>query len=183
MSEDQRDMLTTPVGVAKYCHITTPDTRFNEDGEYKVDLVLNMDDKDAADFVENITNITTQVGPKANIPVEPELDDDGNPTGNYIAKFRSKFQPKVFDSHNNPINVTKENDADGFPREDFVRVGFGTTMRIATRPKAYKVGSTSGVKLYLQAVQVHTLVTPPISGGSSWGFTSEEAPEDDALPL
>lgn len=55
--------FTTPKGLAQYPSIKTPDTKFNPDGDYKVNLVMEDDEKTNAlvsklqaileDFYEN----------------------------------------------------------------------------------------------------------------------------------
>ena len=35
--------FTTPVGVAAFPYLSTPDTKFNEEGEYKVNLILTKE--------------------------------------------------------------------------------------------------------------------------------------------
>ena len=36
--------FTTPVGVAAFPYLSTPDTKFNEEGEYKVNLILTKEE-------------------------------------------------------------------------------------------------------------------------------------------
>jgi hypothetical protein len=44
MRKKKLKKLTSPVGTAIYPHLSKPDTKFNEDGEYRVNLRLSMDD-------------------------------------------------------------------------------------------------------------------------------------------
>ena len=49
-----RIYITTPAGIAKYPRLTTPDTKFNKFGDYKVTVVLNEEDPKAVKFREEI---------------------------------------------------------------------------------------------------------------------------------
>ena len=47
--------ITTPTGVALYPWLSKPDTKYNKDGEYKVDLVLSK--KDAKPIIDDINGV------------------------------------------------------------------------------------------------------------------------------
>ena len=107
------NVFTTPKGVALYPYLSRPDTKFNEEGEYKVNLVLSKED--AAPIVEQINSVfaanleeeTKKANGKqiktANPPYSDELDENGKPTGNVIMKFKSKaaYKPAIFDAKGN----------------------------------------------------------------------------------
>jgi hypothetical protein len=107
--------VTTPTGVALYPWLTKPDTKYNEDGEYKVNLVLSKEDAKpllkviGEVFEDNLKSEIKKQKKKdiktANPPYSEQLDDDGKPTGNLIFKFKSKaaYKPAIFDAKNNPL--------------------------------------------------------------------------------
>ena len=88
----EKQTITTETGVALYPWLTKPDTKFNEDGEYKVNLVLSKEN--AAPIIQVIKNVHEEnykqvlkaskkkTMKQANPPFSEQLDDDGNPTGN-----------------------------------------------------------------------------------------------------
>ena len=111
----EKQTITTETGVALYPWLTKPDTKFNEDGEYKVNLVLSKEN--AAPIIQVIKNVHEEnykqvlkaskkkTMKQANPPFSEQLDDDGNPTGNIIFKFKSKaaYKPAIFDAKQNPL--------------------------------------------------------------------------------
>ena len=51
----QPNIITTPKGIALYPWLSTPDTKFSEEGEYKVNLVLSKED--AQPIVDEINRV------------------------------------------------------------------------------------------------------------------------------
>ena len=105
--------FTTAKGIAYYPYISAPDTKFDEQGHYKVNLCLSEEDAQPVielikqSVVEGIKALkkdkpNTEIK-QAPLPFSKEVDDDGNPTGNVIIKFKSKaaYKPAVFDSIGN----------------------------------------------------------------------------------
>lgn len=97
--------LTTPKGIARYPHLNEPDTKFDSQrakgGEYHVDLVL--EEAEALPLIERLKNVlgewikTKNAEQKElkrkpykpfNTPWEQEEDEEGNPTGRWIFKFK-----------------------------------------------------------------------------------------------
>lgn len=99
------DTITTPVGVAVYPHLTKPDTKWKDEGEYRVKLKYNdpkvitplrekldkfldtafekyqellakSDDKKAKAKLKTLK--------KADLPLKPEVDDEGEETGAFL---------------------------------------------------------------------------------------------------
>ena len=79
---------TTPKGVAKYPYLDKPDTKFNPQGDYKVNLLLakeeskklmSLVDKEIdKKFLEVSKEVKGKRVKKADPPYFMELDDDGN---------------------------------------------------------------------------------------------------------
>ena len=82
-----KQTITTPTGVALYPWLNKPDTEYNKDGEYKVNLVLSKEDAqpliDTINevFKENLNDEMKKQGKKdlktANPPYSEQLDNDG----------------------------------------------------------------------------------------------------------
>ena len=147
------NVFTTPKGIAKYPWLSKPDTKFNEEGEYKVNLILSKED--AAPIIEQINaafaeNVKAEVKKNkgkdiktANPPYMDEVDDDDKPTGNIIIKFKSKaaYPPAIFDAKG---NVMKESNIWG-----------GSEIRVNGSIAPYYVKLIgAGVAIRLRAVQV-----------------------------
>ena len=105
--------FTTPKGIAQYPWLSKPDTKFNEEGVYKVDLIIPKADaipllKQINEvFAENVDKQTKKAKgqdiQKAKPPYFEQLDDAGQPTGNVVLRFKSKYKPAVFDAKGIPM--------------------------------------------------------------------------------
>ena len=81
--------FTTPKGIAAYPWLSRPDTKFSEEGEYKVNLILPKEDAKPiieqinGVFAENVKEETKKNKGKeiktANPPYMDELDDEDKP--------------------------------------------------------------------------------------------------------
>jgi translation elongation factor EF-Ts len=185
-------------GKAMWAKVFEPDTHFDPDGVYTVDVMVP--ETEAAELCEQLDEVVnthhTKVvkeQPKLKAvlstakPYQPEVDDDGNPTGNL--RFRAKMKavvksrdgktfnmnPIVVDSKRNPL--TKD-----------TLIGNGSVIKVAVEPAPYMMQSTKsvGVSLRLKAVQVIDLVQ--YSAGANIfdeedGFVSSAVAKDDATDV
>jgi hypothetical protein len=138
----------TPKGVLSWPYIGKPDTRYNPEGVYKTSLIVPAE---AAEPLMTMCKeaFTTEYGAtkmaKANMPFSPELDDQGQETGNVVFKFKSKRAPKLYDAKGKVINKV-------------LQVSSGTVAKVATAINPYMTGINVGVSLYLNDVQIIELV-------------------------
>jgi len=164
--------FTTAKGVAYYPYISAPDTKFDEQGHYKVNLCLSKEDaKPVTDLIqaEILAGIKSLKEAKPNkaikqapLPFSDELDEEtGEPTGNVIIKFKSKaaYKPAVFDAKGQMM--PKHNIYGG----SVVKVNGGCAFY-----ESPSVGA--GVTLRLRAVQVIEYVEGS-SGAGKFGFGEE----------
>ena len=164
--------FTTAKGIAYYPYISAPDTKFDEQGHYKVNLCLS--EEDAQPVIELIKQSVVE-GIKAlkkdkpnaeikqaTLPFSKEVDDDGNPTGNVIIKFKSKaaYKPAVFDSKGNMM--TNSNIYGGSEIKVNGSCAFFHTAMIG-----------AGVSIRLRAVQVIQYVEGA-NGATKFGFEEVE---------
>lgn len=176
MAKDQV-RLTTPLGVARYPRLQKADTKFNEKGEYKVDLVVPA--KDAKNFVAKVQKLQKEFAGKKKVELswlKKEEDDQGNETGNIILRCKAKnVQLKdgsIWDRK--PILYRK----DGSRIVDEV-VGGGSEMQVAV--DLYFVDVNGKVFCNLQPVAVMVSKLVEYSGGGSatdFGFEIEESDDD-----
>ena len=193
MAEKKKENVrkTTPRGLAKWPFLSTPDTRFKDEGEYKVNLCVP--EKEAskmmtfikkmvdAEYANSLKGLKPALKKKLkkHYPFGPEYDKDDNETGNIEFLFRSnasyknkkgdivEMSPALFDAFGNPI--TKK-----------INVGNGSEIKINFTPSAYtmppsmKKEGMSGVKLYLNGVQIIKLVEFGGASAESMGFEAEE---------
>tara|TARA_R110000787_G_scaffold90640_1_gene191261 strand:+ start:929 stop:1624 length:696 start_codon:yes stop_codon:yes gene_type:complete len=163
--------ITTPKGIAQYPWLSKPDTKFSEEGEYKVNVILVKEEaQDMIDtintiFAENVQAETKKAKGKevktSNPPYANELDDDGKPTGNVILKFKSKaaYPPAIFDSKG---DLMKESNIWG-----------GSEVKVNGYVAPYFTSMVgAGVALRLRAVQVIQYVEGS-QGAGRFGFEEE----------
>ena len=163
-----KQTITTPTGVALYPWLNKPDTEYNKDGEYKVNLVLSKEE--AQPIVDTINEVFSEnlkdemkkqkkkELKKANPPYADELDDDGKATGNVIFKFKSKavYKPAIFDANGETVINPQ--------------IWGGSEIRVNAALYPYFVSSIgAGVSLKLRAVQVIALVEGS-EGAGRFGF-------------
>jgi hypothetical protein len=165
--------FTTPKGIAAYPWLSRPDTKFSEEGDYKVNLILSKEDAKPiieqinGVFAENVKEETKKNKGKeiktANPPYMDELNDEGKPTGNIIIKFKSKaaYPPALFDSKG---NVMLESN-----------IWAGSTIRVNGSIAPYYTSMIgAGVAIRLRAVQVIQYVEGS-ANPERFGFVEEEA--------
>lgn len=148
-----KNIFTTPAGIARYPWISSPDTKFNTKGEYKVQLVLSKDDArpviDLIDriYIENLEFQRNRQGKmdikEALLPYKNELDINGNATGRIIIRFKSTeaYKPLLFDDQGKRIFDKK--------------IVSGSEIRIHSHVTPYYsklIGA--GVVLRIRAVQI-----------------------------
>lgn len=189
--------VLTPIGTASYPYLTTPDTKFVADGEYKCDLIVPADeaakfikiiDAEIAAAVEQARKDNPKHAKKITVkhkPYDDEVDDDGNETGNVVfklkqkAKFTSKKTGKVYEK------TIPLFDAAG-KRVTDINIGGGSKIRANVELRHYysAVDKAAGVSLRIEAVQVIELVAWNGGGtAESYGFDSVDggytADDDD----
>ena len=164
--------FTTAKGVAYYPYISAPDTKFDEQGHYKVNLCLPKEDaKPVTDLIqaEILAGIKALKEAKPNktikqapLPFSDELDEEtGEPTGNVIIKFKSKaaYKPAVFDAKGQMM-----------PKHNIYG---GSVVKVNGACAFYESPSVgAGVTLRLRAVQVIEYVEGS-SGAGKFGFGEE----------
>ena len=175
--------LTTPQGKAAWPHLNKPDTKFDKDGIYSINLRLPRED--AEGVVNTIKDVLKesvesakkeQKGKKvkvAPLPIKDVEDEQGNPTGEVEIKFKLRAvgqsggdsweqKPAIFDASGKPMTET---------------VGSGSTVKVGCEVVPYYTSMAgAGVTLRLKAVQVLDLVE--YTGGGdfdSWSFSKDDS--------
>lgn len=195
--------VTTPKGVAKFPSITVPDTKYNADGEYSIRVILDPSperDKLVA-LLEKENEAAYQAAKaeleeafkaasgekkakakkslealsKADGPVKPVYDEDGNETDRIEVSFKMKAQRKNKDG-----STIKQKpalfQADGTAFPSGKDVWSGSVVRVSGSVSHYYVPgtNTAGASLRLAAVQIITLRTKGSGDASSYGFGAED---------
>jgi len=187
LAKSKRVRITTPKGIAKFPRLSSPDTKFNPDGEYRVTLLLDPEkDKEFLDELDAMADAAVQKAQEENKkyrkvmqrqePYKMELDQDGEETGKVEVKFKMRahvkskdgkeysFAPALFDAQGKPIDPAK------------INIGGGSIIRVNFTPNPYFVAATKavGISLQLNAVQVLELVQYNGGDAASFGFEQEE---------
>lgn len=169
--------FTTPVGTALWPHLNEPDTKFDKDGSYSVNLVLdkeqteNIKEKLAGVLEEFIASGESKTKKKAPMPIKEDKDQDGKPTGNYQIKFKLRAvgqsrgerweqRPALFDSQGQPLTE---------------QIGNGSKIKVGAEVVPYSTAMAgTGVTLRLKAVQVIELSGSGGDNFEAWSFSKEE---------
>jgi hypothetical protein len=173
--------ITTPIGTAKYPWITEPDTKFNPDGEYRVELIMESGDDTAALFDKlnsyrdaSVAEYKKAAGGKA-VKVTTHFPmmtlEDG--TISIKAKLKSKVTTKTGRSWDQRPALF---DARGAAITNDIRIGSGSRMRLSIEVSAFNAPAIGGVgiSLRLRGVQVIEVREPRATSASDFGFGAEE---------
>ena len=170
--------VTTDVGTALWPHLNEPDTKFNKDGDYKVNLILSPDGTDKLRKVMNevlqefVSSGNAKTKKMAPLPIKEATDKEGKPTGDFEVKFKLRAvgtsrgerweqRPALFDASGSPVSE---------------RVGNGSKIKVACEVVPYSTAiAGTGITLRLRAVQIIELQSVP-SGDSfdAWGFSAQD---------
>lgn len=184
-------------GIARFPSLTHPDTRFNPEGDYKVDLRVKPED--AEEYIEKLEAIRDKYydelpekdrrkAKKKDVFVEEE-DKDGNPTGFYLFRMKQSaivkskkgveydMRPRFFDANNNLIPDEKV---------DKLQIWGGSLIAVQAEVKPFFIPTdkTCGVSLRPRNVQIINLVSgdgaSPFSKRDGYTSSGKEADDDDA---
>lgn len=187
----------TPVGAAKFAWLTKADTKFNADGEYRTELLLEP--AEAQELIEAIDAAIEAQKEKviedlkakgkkgkalkikmSNAPYKDDTDADGEETGLISFKFKMKakvtskkgdiieMKPAIFDASNKPIK--------GVP------VFSGSQIQVAYEIFPYYTAMAGcGVSLRLKAVRVVELVSANQDGSGYFGDAVEGGYEHEEI--
>jgi hypothetical protein len=190
---------TTPIGVAVWPRLNTPDTEFNQDGEFKVDLRLDPTEEGVGAFLADLTKyaddayaeICNEKGKKlkrSDFPWKNETDKDtGEPTGMVLlrTKMRHRVHPKNGDSFEQRPTLF---DSKGTLMDVSTIIGGGSKIRVSLDVVPYYTAQIgAGVTCRLKAVQVIEL-SQYVRGGnaSAHGFDAVDGgysePEAPSMP-
>ncbi len=181
------DKYTTGKGeLVGFIGIITPSTKFNKDGVYSANILISKaeGEKVAAKIKEIRTQQYKTYGKGSAVQdmtkcipfVEVEKNEEGeivketpDKDGRYILKTSAKAfiengKPRVkipvFDSKQNPVRN--------------VRIGEGTTAKLALSLEGYTVAGKTGVSVKLKAVQIIDLIEYGTGNAESYGFGEED---------
>jgi len=185
---EKRVFHISPAGIAQYPRLTTPDTKFKADGEYKVTLVLpgseaqpliDLIDKTMGESLvkakmENPTKAKT-IKAATDKPYKAVTDDEGNETGD--VRFNFKMAAKVTSKKTGQTYEQRPSLFDA-KLKALVNPNVGGGSKIKVKFEMYQFWTAlvgAGVSLRLLAVQVLDLVE--YSRNDASGFGAEDGYE------
>lgn len=200
--KQKRIRLVTPAGIARFPYLTQPDTKFNSDGEYKVNLLLDPSEPDVQELLEKLDELTAEAvekakeeliekaktkkaGEKAAAAVETHEpyrnaeDEDGEETGQIELRFKSKAQFKDRKTDKIVQRVIRLFGPDGKPLEEGTAVYGGAVIKVNFSPVPFYAAATktAGITLQINAVQVIEFASG--ADASFYGFDAVEGADDD----
>lgn len=182
----KRETLLSPRGVALYPHLSEPDFKFKEEGEFSTKLRVSNEDPDAQALVKRIeaehkkAQDTAKEDPRnakrkkiKESEFRPyEIDEDA---GEIIFNFKMNHRIKRRKDGKEIELWPALFDAAGKPLPRGIRIGSGSILRVAfTFNHYYTPLVGAGVGMRLEAVQVIKLVEQAERSASSYGFDTEE---------
>ena len=186
--KERNKMYTSPKGIAAYPWLTKPDTKFKQAGEFSIrlkvpaeeaaGLITAIEQAREANFAAVKADNPKVYVKKADPPYRPELDDEGNETGNILFTFKQGAVIKTKDGETIKVTI-KIFDAKGRPIVGKI-VGAGSTVKVAFQFNPFYTAQIgAGIGLRLKAVQVLDLIEPQGGSAESYGFGQEDGYECD----
>lgn len=166
-------------GITRYPHLNKPDTKFDDAGVYKTDLILDaeagtaltarFEKMRAAELKKTQARLKGKKAKAADLPVQPEYDENGEETGRFVLKTKMKasgISKKTGEAWKRDLPLF---DAEGVPTN--VRVGGGSEVILCITPNPWSnpKGECS-VTCYLEAVQILSLSAGGGASASRFGF-------------
>tara|TARA_E500000178_G_scaffold355383_1_gene427817 strand:- start:2242 stop:2853 length:612 start_codon:yes stop_codon:yes gene_type:complete len=178
-------------GKAMYAKVFKPDTQFDRNGVYSVDLLKpEAEAVELSDFLEGMVKERVANEKKANpdvnlathLPFAPNKDKQGNETGEI--KFKFKLDAKVNGRNGEYEQKPTVVDAKRTPMSGENLIGNGSIVKVAFEPRTWVASGKCGVKLHLKALQVINLEAYAKGAETLFddedGYTEERIQKDDA---
>lgn len=186
--KNKRPRYVSPMGIAQYPYLSAPDTKFNPDGDYKVNLEVSGEEASKlTTFLDEQHELAVANAKKENTGKKIKEGDLPYSVNEETGKVSFKFKLKA--------KVTPKNgeafeqrpalfDAKGKPLGNDIKIGGGSKLKVSFELVPYYTAiAGAGVSLRLKAVQVIDLVEYSSGGsGESYGFGKEDGYEAKEEP-
>jgi hypothetical protein len=184
----------TPIGVAVWPHLHSPDTKFDKDGVYRVQLAYGAESAEAKKLVsmidawvvkaieaENEQRVKDEKKPLvgkqikyADLPYKMELNDEGEETGRMLFNFKLKAKGKTREGEVFERKVALYLKG-GAPLPKDKKIGGGSALQVSYEANPFYTGGLgAGVSLRMEAVMVHELVEWAQRDASGYGFDVDD---------
>lgn len=181
---------TTPLGAAQYPWLVEPDTKFNPDGDYKVNMLFAKWTPELKYIVNDLNQMLEEyyqaiiTDPKyaknaSKIQKADVWEEDCD--GNIVMKFKQKAIIKsIKGTHEVKIPIF---DSKGKPLSD-IKLGGGSQIKLCFSAAPYYVPSTRMCGLSLRPVAVQVIELKEWAEGGtmqSYGFKDEDGYEGEEV--
>lgn len=187
MNKTKAPRYVTPLGVAQYPWLVEPDTKFNPDGDYKVNMLFGDKDNEHLKFIlKDLNSILEEyyqgiiTDPKyAKVASKIQKADiyEEDTDGNIVMKFKQKALLKSIKGiHEVKIPLF---DSKGKPLSN-IKLGGGSKIKLCFSVAPYYVPSTRMCGLSLRPVAVQVIELKEWTEGGTmqaYGFDSEDGYE------
>jgi hypothetical protein len=184
----------TPIGLAVWPHLHSPDTKFDKDGVYRVQLAYGATSPEATKLVSQINAWVASAieaenkrlvedGKKAkaasafkraDLPYKMELNDEGEETGRMLFNFKLKAKGKTREGEVFERKVALYLKG-GAPLPKDKKIGGGSQLQVSYEANPFYTGGLgAGVSLRMEAVMVHDLVEWAQRDASGYGFDVDD---------
>lgn len=190
--------VTSPKGTAKWCKVTEPDYTYDDGGELSTQLVCDPEDPSVQAFIEKLEELRdiALAETKENLGAKgknykgidvftEEMDEDEEPTGNIIFKFKMKNvdgrAEKRWDHSITVVDAARQRIKDG----DVPLVGNGSVIRCVgyANPYSNPKDKIVGISIIWSKMQLIDLVEYSGGGGDDFddeeGYTNTESAQDN----
>lgn len=185
----------TPLVSTKWVKCSVADTKFNKNGVFSIDVILDPNNPAHDAFMEEISDLCEKAHEalgaenpkikkyKLRSPIKPEEDSEGEETGNMIIKFKqnkvmeSKRTGKTYTIKHIPVFDAKRN-----PVATSVQIGNGSEGKVKFETRSYSSAKDRevGITMDLKAFQLLKLNEFGGDSGAAEGFGEEDGWEDDS---
>jgi hypothetical protein len=207
MEKKKVERFASPKGVAKFPHLTKPQTRIGDkvvDPTYNITLLLEPEDAATVSFVEKITaahakgfaevkaaaaEAAKKSGKKPKVymdmgvtnMIKDDTNKEGEPTGKLAIKFKAKAEGKRKD---NSVWTFKPALLDargqGLPSDAAIFGGSIVQVSYSIRHAAMETGAFY-TSLQLEAVLGHVIKSEYTRSASEYGFVIDQEESQDAF--
>ena len=158
----------SPIGTAKFPYLVIPDTKFDDRGTFKVDLIITEQEakeieQTATAMAKEFKKVDLEGNPSRkkwglHLPLLPDVDQDGEDTGNMVARFKQLATIRTRDGREIKKSILLFDSTGN--RISGINPYSGTSLAVAYIMSAYvnPTGRTYGVTFRLVAAQIIELV-------------------------
>ena len=181
--------IVSPLGEALWAKVVEPDYKFDVNGKYSVDLVLDPNDEAVSAFLKTMEGMRDRALEEAKENLTPakaksvvtrdvfheDTDKDGNETGKIVIKAKAG----AVDYKGNAVNIPIFN-AKGIEEMDWNKlIGNGSKIKVQMWASPYHManGNYVGISYKLKKLQIIELSE---YGGGDEGFGDETGSGFDA---